>query len=142
MTSVVATENLANFAAYAAGGTLVAVIGVQPVLVIIAGFGSACALSMVAAWKAVQSGRALESGLDHTGSARADALAAHAPVWRGSDVVAATESKVLGYMTGRWRRCSGCDTATGVDASPGHQRSSPAVNAGSRAVAESVTFAT
>jgi MFS family permease len=54
MTSVITAENLTGFAAYAAGGTLLTIAGIQPVLVIIAIVGTACTLSLLVAVKAVQ----------------------------------------------------------------------------------------
>ena len=51
MTSVITMENLTSFAAYASGGALLTIAGIQPVLVIVAVAGTACALSLLVAVK-------------------------------------------------------------------------------------------
>jgi MFS family permease len=53
MTSVITAENLTGFAAYAAGGTLLAIAGVRPELVVVAIVGTACTLSLLIALRAV-----------------------------------------------------------------------------------------
>ena len=49
MTSVVATENTAGFAAYACGGILIAALGTGPVLLLAAVAGSGCAAALLRA---------------------------------------------------------------------------------------------